>query len=102
MDLQTAGDHHPETILGDLLGGGGDGHHARRTLPVDGHAGGGHWQAGGDGGDSADVIAGGALRQGAAHHAILDLGRFDAGLGDGVADGVAAGHPPLVMLKAPR
>ena len=53
-------------------------------------------EAGGDGGDSADVIAGGALRQGAAHHAILDLGRVE------LLVGRRPRRPACASFAAPR
>ena len=66
-----------------------DGLQARRAEAVDGGAGRRHRTAGLDGREPRDVEAGGAFRIGAAHEDVLDLGRIDAGLADGVLDGVA-------------
>jgi hypothetical protein len=64
--------------------------HARGAEPVDGDAGGGHRQAGAQGGLPRDVLAGGAFGQRAAHDDVLDLTGLEAGPLDRFRDHVTA------------
>ena len=75
--------------MDNLLGGGGDGHHAAGALAVQRHAGHGGGQPGADQGLAGDVGSGRTLLQGGTDDAILDLVAVEPGAVGRVADGVA-------------
>ena len=84
----------------DLLRRHGDGLQAGGAEAVDRGAGGGDRAAGPDRRVARDVHAGGAFGLGAAHEDVFDFGRIDAGVGDGVLDGVAAHHRAMGHVEA--
>ena len=85
--LDTASDAHVHAVDNDLLGGGSDGHQARGTLAIEGHAGDPDAEPGAEGSGAADRCLD-PLRQRTADDAILDVGGGDPGALDGGADGV--------------
>ena len=98
--FDPAGDAHVHAVDDDLLGGGGDGHQARRALAVDGHAGDGDGQAGAQRGGAADGRLDALLQRRADDH-VVDLGRVDPGALDRGADGVGGEGGDGVALNAP-
>ncbi len=101
MRFLTASGDHIHAVDDHLLGRGGDGHQARRTLAVDGHAAGAD-RATGAQRDLAGKVAGlrALLERGAPQH-IVDFVSFDTGALDRGFQRIGAECRALVSLNAP-
>jgi hypothetical protein len=84
--FQAARNNRAHTVLGNLLGGGGNSHQAGGALTINGHTRHGHRQARAQGNLTRDVGAGGSLLQGTAQNAIVDIGRVNTRAFDGFCD----------------
>ena len=108
--LHPPGHHHRNLVHDHPLRSQGNGLQARGTLPVNGGATRRDWQASPQGSVAADVVAGGPLLQGAAHHHVFHFCRVDACALDRMRNGVpgqggAVGHvkaaaPGLAQRRA--